>query len=160
MDIKVVKVDKPEDMNFILGQSHFIKTVEDLHEAIVGAVPQMKFGIAFCESSGQALVRHSGNDPALVELAKKNAWNISAGHSFIIFLENGYPINILNAIKGLPEVCRIFCATANPVEVIIAESEAGRGILGVIDGVKSRGIEGADDVKTRKEFLRKIGYKL
>jgi len=160
MDIKVVKIDKPEDMNFILGQSHFIKTVEDLHEAIVGAVPQMKFGIAFCESSGPALVRHSGNDPALVELAKKNAWNISAGHSFIVFLENGYPINILNAIKGLPEVCRIFCATANPVEVIIAENEAGRGILGVIDGVKSRGIEGADDVKTRKEFLRKIGYKL
>jgi adenosine/AMP kinase len=160
MEIKVVRIDKPEDMNFILGQSHFIKTVEDIHEAIVGAVPQMKFGAAFCESSGPALVRYSGNDDRLVELAKKNAWDISAGHSFIIFMENGYPINVLNAIKGLPEVCRIFCATANPVEVIIAETGAGRGILGVIDGVRTRGIEGDEDIKTRKEFLRKIGYKL
>jgi adenosine/AMP kinase len=160
MEIKVVRIDKPEDMNFILGQSHFIKTVEDIHEAIVGAVPQMKFGTAFCESSGPALVRYSGNDEALVDLAKKNAWNLSAGHSFIIFMENGYPINILNVIKALPEVCRVFCATANPVEVVIAETEAGRGILGVIDGVRSRGIEGAEDIKTRKEFLRKIGYKL
>lgn len=159
MDIKIVRIDKPEEMNFILGQSHFIKTVEDIHEAIVSTVPQMKFGIAFCESSGPALVRHSGNDPGLVELAKKNAWNLAAGHSFIIFMENGYPINILNAVKGLPEVCRVFCATANPVEVVIAETEAGRGILGVIDGVRTRGIEGDEDIKKRKEFLRMIGYK-
>jgi adenosine/AMP kinase len=159
MDIKTVRIDKPEEMNFILGQSHFIKTVEDIHEAIVSTVPQMKFGIAFCESSGPALVRHSGNDPGLVELAKKNAWNLAAGHSFIIFMENGYPINILNAVKSLPEVCRVFCATANPVEVVIAETEAGRGILGVIDGVRTRGIEGDEDIRKRKEFLRLIGYK-
>jgi hypothetical protein len=160
MNITTVKIDKPEDMNFILGQSHFIKTVEDLHEVIVSTAPQMKFGLAFCESSGPALVRHSGNDPRLVELAAKNAWNLAAGHSFIIFLENGYPINILNAVKSLPEVCRIFCATANPVEVVIAETGAGRGILGVIDGVRTKGIEGDEDIKKRKEFLRLIGYKL
>jgi uncharacterized protein len=159
MEIKVVKIDKPEDMNFILGQSHFIKTVEDIHEAIVGTVPQMKFGIAFCESSGPALVRHSGNDARLVELAQRNALALSAGHSFIIFLEGGFPVNVLNPIKNVPEVCRIFCATANPVEVIVAESATGRGILGVIDGVRSKGIEDQDDVKARKEFLRKIGYK-
>jgi adenosine/AMP kinase len=160
MEIKTIKIEKPEDMNFILGQSHFIKTVEDIHEAIVGTAPQMKFGVAFSESSGPALVRHSGNDAGLMELAKKNALAVSAGHSFLIFIENGFPINILNAVKNVPEVCRIFCATANPAEVIIAETEAGRGILGVIDGVKTRGIEGAEDIKTRKEFLRKIGYKL
>jgi adenosine/AMP kinase len=159
MDIKVVKVDKPEEMNFILGHSHFIKTVEDIHEAVVGTAPQMKFGLAFCESSGPALVRYSGNDDRLIDLAKKNAQNLSAGHSFIIFIENGFPINILNAIKAVPEVCRIFCATANPVEVIIAETAHGRGILGVIDGIKSKGIEGEVDIEWRKEFLRKIGYK-
>jgi adenosine/AMP kinase len=159
MDIKVVKVDKPEEMNFILGHSHFIKTVEDIHEAIVGTAPQMKFGLAFCESSGPALVRYSGNDARLIDLAKKNAQNLSAGHSFIIFIENGFPINILNAIKAVPEVCRVFCATANPVEVIIAETAHGRGILGIIDGVKSKGIEGEVDIEWRKEFLRKIGYK-
>jgi len=159
MEIKVIKIEKPEEMNFILGQSHFIKTVEDLHEAIVTTAPHLRFGLAFCESSGPALVRYSGNDEKLIDLARKNALNLGAGHSFIIFLENGYPINILNAIKNVPEVCRIFCATANPVEVIIAETETGRGILGVIDGVKTRGIEGEEDIKYRKEFLRKIGYK-
>jgi adenosine/AMP kinase len=160
MELKTVTIEKPEDTNFILGQSHFIKTVEDMHEAIVQTNSQMKFGLGFCESSGPALVRITGNDPALIELAKRNAYNLSAGHTFIIFLENGFPINILNAIKSLPEVCTIYCATANPVEVIIAESEQGRGILGVIDGVKSKGIESESDIKTRKEFLRKIGYKL
>ncbi len=160
MDIKTVRIDKPEDMNFILGQSHFIKTVEDIHEAVVGTVPQMKFGVAFCESSGPALVRFSGNEPRLIELAKKNALNLSAGHCFILFLENGYPVNILNVIKNVPEVCRIFCATANPVEVVIAETETGRGILGVIDGVKTRGVETEDDIRVRKDLLRKIGYKL
>jgi len=159
MEIKIVKIDKPEEMNFILGQSHFIKTIEDIHEAIVGTVPQMKFGVAFCESSGPALVRWSGNDARLIELARKNALKIGAGHSFIIFLEDGFPINILNTIKNVPEVCRVFCATANPVEVIVAETEGGRGILGVIDGVRTKGIEGEEDIKWRKEFLRKIGYK-
>jgi len=159
MEIKVIKIEKPEEMNFILGQSHFIKTVEDIHEAIVTTAPHLKFGLAFCESSGPALVRYSGNDEKLIDLARKNALNLGAGHSFIIFIENGYPINILNAIKNVPEVCRIFCATANPVAVIIAETETGRGILGVIDGVKTRGIEGEEDIKYRKEFLRKIGYK-
>jgi len=160
MDIKVVKVEKPEDMNFILGQAHFIKTVEDIHEAIVGTAPQMKFGLAFCESSGPALVRHSGNEPRLVELAKANALRIGAGHSFIIFIENGYPINILNAVKNVSEVCRIFCATANPVEVVIAETETGRGILGVIDGLKTKGVETEADIKARKDMLRRFGYKL
>lgn len=159
MEIKVVAIDKPDDMNFILGQSHFIKTVEDIHEAIVSTVPQMKFGIAFCESSGPALVRWSGNDDRLIDLAKKNALAIGAGHSFIIFIENGYPINILNTIKNVPEVCRIFCATANPVEVVIAETDRGRGILGVIDGLKTKGVESDADVAWRKQFLRKIGYK-
>ncbi len=160
MEIKVVRIEKPEEMNFILGQSHFIKTVEDIHEVIVTTAPHLKFGLAFCESSGPALVRYSGNEEKLVELAKKNALNLAAGHSFIIFMENGYPINILNAIKNVPEVCRIFCATANPVDVIVAETETGRGILGVIDGVKTKGIETEGDIKFRKEFLRRIGYKL
>ncbi len=160
MELKTVVIEKPADMNFILGQSHFIKTVEDLHEAIVQTVPSMKFGIAFCESSGPALVRYSGNDPKLVEIAQKNALALSCGHSFIIFLEAGFPINILNTIKNVPEVCQIFCATANPVEIIVAESAQGRGILGVIDGAKTQGIETEADIKTRKEFLRKIGYKL
>lgn len=160
MEMKVVQIEKPEDLNFILGQSHFIKTVEDLHEAIVQTVPGMKFGIAFCESSGPALVRYSGNDPRLIELAQKNALSLSAGHAFIIFLEGGFPINILNTIKSVPEVCRIFCATANLVEVIVAETEQGRGILGVIDGAKTKGIETDTDIQNRKALLRKIGYKL
>ena len=159
MEIKIVRIEKPEEMNFILGQSHFIKTVEDLHEAIVNTAPQMKFGLAFCESSGPALVRYSGNDERLVDIAKKNALNISSGHCFLIFMEKGFPLNILNALKNVAEVCQIFCATANPVEVIIAETESGRGILGVIDGVKTKGVEGEDDIKKRKDFLRKIGYK-
>ena len=150
MDLKTVKIEKPADLNFILGQSHFIKTVEDPYEAIVQTVPGMKFGIGFCESSG----------PALVELAQRNALALSAGHCFIIFMEGGFPLNILNTIKNVPEVCRIFCATANPVEVIVAETEQGRGILGVIDGVKTKGIETEADIKLRKDFLRKIGYKL
>jgi adenosine/AMP kinase len=160
MDLKTVKIEKPADMNFILGQSHFIKTIEDLYEAIVQTVPGMKFGIGFCESSGPALVRWAGNDSKLIELAQKNAMNLSCGHSFIIFMESGFPVNILNTIKSVPEVCGIYCATANPVEVIIAESEQGRGILGVIDGVKTKGIENDADIKVRKDFLRKIGYKL
>ncbi|MEN3039374.1 MAG: adenosine-specific kinase [Candidatus Kryptonium sp.] len=159
MELKIVKIEKPDNINFILGQAHFIKTVEDLYEAIVTTQPHLKFGIAFCESSGPALVRWAGNDEAMIELAKKNALNLSAGHSFIIFMDNGYPINILNAVKMVPEVCRIFCATANPVEVVIAETEQGRGILGVIDGIKTKGIETEEDIQKRKEFLRKIGYK-
>ncbi len=160
MELKTVKIEKPADLNFILGQSHFIKTVEDLYEAIVQTVPSMKFGIGFCESSGPALVRYAGNDPRLIGLAQKNALALACGHCFIIFMEGGFPINILNTIKSVPEVCRVFCATANVVEVVVAESEQGRGILGVIDGVKTKGIETDVDIKTRKEFLRKIGYKL
>jgi uncharacterized protein len=160
MELKTVRIEKPADMNFILGQSHFIKTVEDLYEAIVQTVPEIQFGIGFCESSGPALVRWAGNDPNLIRLAQENALALSCGHSFIIFMEKGYPINILNAVKNVPEVCRIFCATANPVEVIVAETEQGRGILGVIDGVKTKRVETEADIKVRKEFLRKIGYKL
>jgi adenosine/AMP kinase len=148
-------------VNFILGQSHFIKTVEDLHEALVSAVPGIKFGIAFCEASGKCLVRWSGTDPAMIELARQNALAIGAGHSFIIFLGEGfYPVNVLNAVKSVPEVCRVFCATANPVTVILAENEQGRGILGVIDGAAPLGIEGEEDITWRKGFLRMIGYKL
>ena len=161
MELKVVAIEKPEDTNFILGQSHFVKTVEDLHEALVQAVPGIKFGLAFCESSGLALVRASGTDPALVELAKKNALARGAGHSFIIVLGAGaFPINVLNQVKMTPEVCHIFCATANPTQVIVAETEQGRGILGVIDGVKTKGIEDESGVAWRMGFLRKIGYKL
>ena len=160
MEFKTVQIEKPETTNLILGQSHFIKTVEDVYEAIVQTNPQMKFGLGFCESSGPALVRWVGNDQNLIELAKKNAMTLSCGHCFILFMENGFPVNILNAIKNLPEVCHIYCASANPVQVIIAESEQGRGIMGVIDGVKTKGIEAESDIKTRKEFLRKIGYKL
>ncbi|MGB9773273.1 MAG: adenosine-specific kinase [Bacteroidota bacterium] len=160
MELKTISIEKPDDMNFILGQAHFIKTVEDIYEAIVSTNPNMKFGVGFCESSGPALVRYVGNDESLIELAKKNALSIGAGHSFIIFMQGGYPINILNVIKSLPEVAAIYCATANPVEVVIAETEQGRGILGVIDGLKTRGIETEEDIKVRKEFLRKIGYKL
>jgi adenosine/AMP kinase len=161
MELKLISIDKPEDMNFILGQSHFIKTVEDLHETLVQAVPGIKFGLAFCEASGVALVRASGTDEHLVELAKQNALALGAGHAFIIFLGAGYfPINILNAVKTAPEVCHVFCATGNPVQVIVAESEQGRGILGVIDGFHTKGIETEADVEWRMGFLRKIGYKL
>jgi len=160
MKLETVKVEKPADMNFILGQAHFIKTVEDLYEAIVQTAPYMKFGVGFCESSGPALVRFAGNDPPLIELAQKNALALACGHAFIIFMEGGFPINILNTVKNVPEVCQIFCATANSVEVIVAESEQGRGILGVIDGAKTRGLESEADIKFRKDFLRKIGYKL
>lgn len=160
MNIFSVKIEKPESTNFILGQAHFIKTVEDLHEAIVTTAPHLKFGIAFCESSGPALVRRSGNDEGLVELATRNALAVGAGHSFFVFLEQGYPINILNAIKMVPEVCRIYCATANPVEVVVAEVGSGRAILGVVDGVAPKGVERDEDVLARLRFLRSIGYKL
>jgi len=160
MNLLTVKVDKPEATNFILGQSHFIKTVEDIHEAIVASTSQMRFGLAFCESSGPALVRRSGNDATLVELATRNALAVGAGHSFFVFIENGFPVNVLNAIKAVPEVCRIFCATANPVEVVVAESGEGRAILGVVDGCSPKGVEGEQDVLARLRFLREIGYKL
>lgn len=160
MQLVTVRIEKPDDLNFILGQSHFIKTVEDIHEALVTAVPGIRFGLAFCESSGEALVRASGTDPDLVELAKKNALALSAGHSFIVILGGGFfPINVLYAIKNVPEVVNIYCATANPVEVILAETEQGRGILGVIDGVRSKGIEDESGVAWRQGFLRRIGYK-
>lgn len=161
MELLTVRIQKPDDVNFILGMSHFIKTVEDIHEAVVNTVPGIRFGLAFCESSGPALVRCSGTDEAMIELAKQNALAIGAGHSFILFLAPGfYPINVLNAVKMVPEVCRIFCATANSAEVIIAQTEQGRAILGVVDGVSPKGVEGPEDVAHRKEFLRKIGYKL
>jgi len=156
-----VRVEVPKDANTIIGTSHFIKTVEDLYEAMVNSVPGIKFGIAFCESSGPCLVRREGNDPELVEAASKNAMNIGAGHSFIIFIRNAYPINVMHAIKRVPEVCTVYCATANPVKVIVYEDEEGnRGLLGVIDGLRTKGIETEKDVEERKEFLRKIGYKL
>ncbi len=160
MELKTVKIDKPEDLNMILGQTHFIKSVEDIHETLVTSVPGIKFGLAFCEASGPCLVRASGTDDELVELAKQNALNLSAGHSFIIFIQDSFPINVLRDIKQVPEVCSIYCATSNPVEVVLATSEQGNGILGVIDGFKSKGIETEEDVQERKEFLRKIGYKL
>ncbi len=161
MELEVVQIEKPEALNIILGQSHFIKTVEDIHEALVGTVPGIDFGLAFCESSGPALVRTTGTDDDLIEMATKNALALSAGHSFIIFLGEGfYPINVLTAVKRVPEVCRIFCATANPAEVIVAETGQGRGILGVIDGVKTKGVETEKDVEERKALLRAIGYKL
>ena len=156
----MVSLEKPEELNVILGQSHFIKTVEDLHEALAGAVPGLRFGIAFCESSGPRLVRHSGNDPELVELATRNALEVGAGHSFIVLLREGFPVNVLNQIKLVPEVCRIYCATANPVQVIVAETAAGRGILGVVDGGSPLGVETEADIASRKDLLRKIGYKL
>jgi adenosine/AMP kinase len=161
MDLVTVRVEKPDEVNFILGMSHFIKTVEDIHEALVANVPGIRFGVAFCEASGPALVRCSGTDDDMVELAQKNALSIGAGHSFIVFLAPGfYPINVLNAVKAVPEVCRIFCATANPTEVIVCQTEQGRAILGAVDGVSPKGIESDKDVTQRKEFLRAIGYKL
>lgn len=159
MEIKTVKIENPQGLNMVLGQSHFIKTVEDIYEAVVNTVPMAKFGLAFCESSDKCLVRHTGTDEGLRELAKKNAFALSAGHSFILFLKDLYPINILNAVKQVPEVCRIYCATSNPVEVIVAETAQGRGILGVVDGFASKGIETDADIAARKELLRKIGYK-
>ena len=160
MELQLVQVENPEELNLILGQSHFIKTVEDLHEALAGAVPGLRFGIAFCESSGPRLVRRSGNDQALVELAVRNALSIGAGHSFIVFLREGFPVNVLGQVKLVPEVCRIYCATANPVQVIVAETPAGRGILGVVDGGSPLGVESDADVTARKRLLRDIGYKL
>ena len=163
MDIKLtaIKIEKPEPINFILGQTHFIKSVEDIHETLVTTVPGIKFGLAFCEASGKCLVRWTGTDPAMIDLAKRNASAIGAGHSFILFLGEGFfPVNVLNGLKQVPEVCRIFCATANPTEVVIIETEQGRGIAGVIDGFAPKGIEDEADIAWRKGFLRQIGYKL
>lgn len=161
MELFSVRIEKPETINFILGQTHFIKTVEDLHEALVGTVPGIKFGLAFCEASGKCLVRWSGTDPAMIELAKKNALAIGAGHSFVIFFGEGfYPLNVLNAVKMVAEVCSIFCATANPAEIILAATEQGRAILGVVDGSPPMGIEGDEDIAWRRGLLRQIGYKL
>jgi uncharacterized protein len=160
MDVHAVAIDKPADMNVIIGQSHFIKTVEDLHEALVGSSPHLKFGIAFCEASGPRLIRRSGNDDALVDLAVAAAGAIGAGHVFVVFLADGYPVNVLNQIKQVPEVCRVFCATANPLQVLVAETEAGRGVVGVIDGEPPLGVETDDDITARKKLLRTIGYKL
>ena len=160
MNLITVRIEKPDDMNFILGHSHFIKTVEDIHEAMVYTAPNAKFGVAFCEASGPCLVRVSGNDERLQDLAARNAAAIGAGHSFILMLENAYPVNVLNTIKAVPEVCRIFCATSNPTVVVIAEEAGGRAILGVVDGVKPKGVETAEDRAARIGFLRKIGYKL
>ena len=160
MELLSVRVDNPEELNFILGQSHFIKTVEDLYEVLVGTSPHLKFGIAFCESSGPRLVRQAGNDDGLIDLATRNAVKIGAGHSFLVFLREGFPLNVLNQVKQVPEVCRIYCATANPTEVLVAETEQGRGIIGVVDGGSPLGVETEDDVATRRNLLRKIGYKL
>lgn len=160
MNTKVVDVKVPDGCNVILGQSHFIKTVEDVYEALINAVPDIKFGLGFCESSGPCLIRFEGNDAELEELASKTAFQLAAGHTFIIFMRNAYPINVLDKVKAVPEVCSIYCATANPFQVILAETEQGRGILGVVDGFASKGIENEKDVADRKGFLRKIGYKL
>jgi adenosine/AMP kinase len=161
MELFTVKIEKPEMINFILGQSHFIKTVEDIHEALVTAVPGIKFGLAFCEASGDCLIRWTGTDESMINLAQKNAQAIGAGHSFILFLAEGYfPINVLKSIQQVPEVCNVFCATANPTEIIVVETSQGRGILGVIDGFSPKGVEENQDIAWRKGFLRQIGYKL
>ena len=161
MELTTVLIEKPDAVNFILGQSHFIKTVEDLHEAMVSAVPGIQFGLAFCEASGACLVRWTGTDDAMIELAKSNAMAISAGHSFIIFLAEGFfPINVLNVVKMVPEVCRVFCATANPTQVVVAETDQGRAVLGVVDGFKPKGVEDDEGIAWRKGFLRQIGYKI
>ena len=160
MELINVTIENPEELNFILGHSHFIKTVEDIHEAIVCTVPNAKFGVAFCEASGECLIRHSGTDEEMLELAKKNAQALSAGHTFIIFMKDMFPINIVNTIQTVPEVVRIHCATANPTQVIMAQTDQGRGILGVVDGFSSKGVETQDDIQKRKDFLRMIGYKL
>lgn len=159
MDIKLVPINKPEEVNLILGQAHFIKTVEDLYEALVTSVPDIKFGLAFCEASGACLIRSEGTDESLKAMAVENLKDIGAGHSFLIFLKNAYPVNVLNAVKACPEVCTVFCATANPCQVVIAESEQGRGILGVIDGYAPKGVEDETWIKWRKDLLRQIGYK-
>jgi uncharacterized protein len=160
MEFKTVKIEPPQDCNIILGQSHFIKTAEDLYEAIVNSVPNVKFGLGFCESSGPCLVRHEGNDEELRRLASEKAFEIACGHSFIIYLKNAYPLNVLEKVKMVPEVCSVYAASANPLEVIVAETEQGRGIIGVVDGYKSKGIENDKDNAERRGFLRKIGYKL
>jgi len=160
LDLKTVKVEPPKDCNVILGQAHFIKTAEDLYEALVNSVPNVKFGLGFCESSGPCLVRHEGNDDDLRRLAAEKAFEIGCGHSFIIYLKNAYPLNVLDKIKNVPEVCGIYAASANPLEIIVAETEQGRGIIGVVDGYKSKGIESDKDIAERRGFLRKIGYKL
>lgn len=160
MELVAVPVNKPDDMNVIIGQAHFIKTVEDVHEALAGVGPHLRFGIAFCEASGPCLVRRSGNDDSLVDLAVRNAETIGAGHSFVVFLEGGFPVSVLNALQQVPEVCGIYCATANQVEVLVAETELGRGIVGVVDGMPPAGVETDDDVAARKQLLRTIGYKL
>ncbi len=160
MEIKTVQGEIPENANIIIGQTHFIKTTEDLYEVMVNAGPGINFGIAFCEASGPCLVRVEGNDNNLKEIATKNAVNIAAGHTFVILIKDAFPVNVLNSVKACPEVCSIFCATANPVQIIVAETEQGRGIMGVIDGFCPKGIETEKDVQTRKQFLRKIGYKL
>ncbi len=160
IDLELVKIDKPENLNMILGQSHFIKSIEDLYEAMVNVGGGIKFGIAFLEASGACLVRSAGNDDNLIKLAENNAMNLGTGHAFVIFMENGFPINVINNIKAVPEVVNIFCATANEVQVIVAKSSQGRGILGVIDGNPPKGVEDEKDVQARKSFLRKIGYKL
>ena len=159
MELLEVEIAKPEGLNVVLGQAHFIKAVEDLHEALAGSSPHLRFGLAFCEASGPCLVRRSGNDDELVELATRNALAVGAGHSFVVFLREGYPVNVLNQLKLVPEVCRIFCATANPVRVIVAETAGGRGVLGVVDGESPRGVETEEDVAARKALLRELGYK-
>lgn len=160
VELQSVLINAPENCNVILGMAHFIKTVEDLYEALVNAVPNIRFGIGFCESSGPCLVRHEGNDEQLRSIAADKAFQIACGHSFIIFIKNAYPLNVLDKIKQVPEVCSIYAATTNPLQVIIAQTEQGRGIVGVVDGLSSKGIEKEEDIKTRKDFLRKIGYKL
>ena len=160
MELKIVKIDPSKDCNIILGMAHFIKTAEDLYEALVNAVPNIKFGIGFCESSGPCLVRHEGNDEELRRLAAEKAFEIGCGHSFLIYIKNAYPLNVLDKIKNVPEVCTVYAATANPLEVMIAETAQGRGIIGVVDGLKSKGIETDEDIGERRQFLRKIGYKL
>ena len=160
MEISTVRFEKPEDLNVILGQSHFIKTIEDLHEALVGSAPGLRFGVAFCEASGPCLVRWSGNDQELIDIATRSAQAIGAGHSFVIALREGFPINVLNAVKDVPEVCRIFCATANPLEVVVGQTEQGRAILGVVDGSSPLGVETEEDAAERKALLRRFGYKL
>jgi adenosine/AMP kinase len=160
VEFHVVAIEKPDDTNVIVGQAHFIKTVEDVHEALAGTSPHLRFGVAFCEASGPCLVRRSGNDEALVDLATENALAVGAGHAFFVFLREGFPVNVLNQLKQVPEVCRVFCATANPVQILVAETEQGRGIVGVVDGVPPAGIETEADVVARKQLLRAIGYKL
>jgi adenosine/AMP kinase len=160
LEFKIVKVEPPKDCNVIVGMAHFIKTAEDLYEALVNAVPNVKFGLGFCESSGPCLIRHEGNDEELTRLAAEKALEIACGHSFIIILKNAYPINVLDKVKNVPEVCAIYAATANPLEIVIAETEQGRGIMGVVDGSRSKGIETDENVRERREFVRKIGYKL